>query len=93
MTFSTYIKLARERKGLYQKDVALQVQITAQYLNDLERGRREPSDAVLCHLADTLGFDTDFAYYLVGKLPPDLRDGLTKSRIEKAYRLLRKKAP
>ena len=90
MKLGTYIKAARTRKHILQKDLAIKIQITPQYLNDLENDRREPSDATLQRLSAILGLNSDYAYMLVGKLPPDLRRTVTKGKMAKAYRIMRR---
>jgi len=89
MKLGTYIKTFRRKQKTYQKDLALRIMITPQYLNDLENNRREPSDSVLQKLSDALGFDLDFGYLLIGKLPPDLRGTPTKDKMAKAYKIMR----
>lgn len=90
MKLGSYIRTFRKKQGVYQKDLAYKVMITPQYLNDIESNRRSPSDTVLQHLSEALEFNLDFAFLLIGKLPPDLRGTPTKSRMEKAYKIMRK---
>ncbi len=89
MKFGTYIKLARDRKTLSQKDLAIQVNVSPQFIHDIEHHRRTPSDDVLDRLQSLLGFDSDFAYHLLGKLPKDLRGTITRDKLTKAYKILR----
>lgn len=50
------------------------VPISAQYLNDLERDRRNgPSDHLMSQLAQVLAIDLDALYNCTGALAPDLR--------------------
>lgn len=89
MKLGSYIKSFRKRKSIFQKDLAYQIMITPQYLNDLERNRRDPSDSVLQRLSGALSFDLDYAYYLLGKYPPDLRGTSTKVNMARAYKIMR----
>ena len=91
MQLGTYIKTYRHRKKQLQKDLAYRAMITPQYLNDLEKNRREPSDETLKRLQEALGFNLDYAFLLIGRLPPDLRDNPSKDRMTKAYKILRGK--
>lgn len=81
MTFGQIIAEARKRAGLSQKDLAARVQkedgtpISPQYLNDIERDRRNPpSEYLLGQFAQLLAIDADYLYYIAGQLPQDLRD-------------------
>jgi len=91
MKLGNYIRIFRKKEQVYQKDLAYKIMITPQYLNDIENNRRSPSDAVLQHLSEALGFDLDYAFLLIGKLPPDLRGTPLKSQMEKAYKIMRGK--
>jgi len=90
MKLGSYIRLFRKKQEVYQKDLAYKIMITPQYLNDIENNRRSPSDAVLQHLSETLGFDLDYAFLLIGKLPPDLRGIPTKRQMTQAYKIMRR---
>ena len=89
VTLGSYIKSVRRKKGLPQGKTANQLMITGQYLNDLESNRRSPSDDVLERLSALIGLDSDYAFYLIGKFPPDLRGNKTIARIKRAYKILR----
>ena len=80
MTFGKTIAKARKNRGVSQRELALQIvkedgtPISPQYLNDIERDRRNPpGDHLLKQLAETLGLDEDYLYFLAGKLPSDMR--------------------
>ena len=82
MTFGQAIAAARKELGLSQKDVASRIlkengtPISPQYLNDLERNRRNaPSEHLIGQFARVLQQDLDYLYYLAGQIPEDLRDG------------------
>ena len=86
MTIGEYIAQERKRKGLTQKDLAGLIKnkdgtgISAQYLNDIELGRRSPgADYLLEQFAIQLSNEAtrddvrDTLYFLAGQLPADLR--------------------
>lgn len=78
MTFGRYIAVERKKAGLSQKDLADRIRkedgsaISPQYLNDIERGRRNPpSEHLLAELARELGLPKDYLVFLAGQLPVD----------------------
>lgn len=81
MTFGQAISSARKQLGLSQKDLAARVikadgnAISPQYLNDLERDRRNPpSDYLLAQVAAALDLPRDYVYYLAGRYPEGVHD-------------------
>ncbi len=82
MTFGQTIAKTRKDLGLSQRELALRIakedgtSISPQYLNDIERDRRNPpGDHLLRQLARALGLDEDYLYFLAGKFPTDMRSG------------------
>ncbi len=82
MTFGQTIAKARKDRGLSQRELAMKVikedgaPISPQYLNDIERDRRNPpGDHLLEQLARELDLEKDYLYFLAGKLPIDMRSG------------------
>jgi transcriptional regulator with XRE-family HTH domain len=80
MTFGELIANARKQVGLSQKDVASRIKkedgssISPQYLNDLERNRRNPpSESMLRQLAQELQIAEDYVFFVAGQFPEDLR--------------------
>ena len=78
-TFGSAISGARKDKRMSQKELAALikredgVQISPQYLNDIEHDRRSPSsDFLVQQFAKILGVDPDYLYFLAGKLPSDV---------------------
>ena len=61
---------ARHRLGLSSKAVAAAAGISAQFYNDIERGRRAPGLAVSDRLAAVLKLDPAYMHYLAGRFPP-----------------------
>lgn len=82
MTFGEVVAAERRNRGLSQKDLATQVvkedgtPISPQYLNDVERNRRNPpSEALIEQIADVLGLAPEYLFFLAGQFPPQDRDG------------------
>lgn len=51
------VRRARHEVGLTQEQVALQADIDLTYMGGIERGRRNPTVAVLARIADALGVE------------------------------------
>jgi len=80
LTFGQYIAKRRKELGLSQKELAEKIlkedgfHISPQYLNDLERNRRNPPGEYLLHqFSIVLSIDEDFLSYLTDGLPADAR--------------------
>lgn len=74
ITFGDYIKAARQKLGMQQKDLAEQLGISNQYMNDLERDRRNPpDDDKMQALARLLNLDSDLLYWHAQRWPPDIQ--------------------
>ena len=80
-TFGQALAQARRRAGLSQREVAARIRkedgepISPQYLNDLERDRRNPpAKHLLAQFAELLDLPPDYLDFLAGQLPQDLRD-------------------
>lgn len=96
LTFGKVIASARKAKGLYLKECAPLIQkengqpISFQYLNDIERGHRQPtSDRLINQFAEVLDIPRDLLYYLAGKLPPDINNTATENQIIEAWKAFR----
>ena len=71
--FGREIAAARERRGLRQKELSARLGISAQYLNDIEHGRRRPLRARLVNrMARELDVDPDILWFRAGRIPPDI---------------------
>jgi transcriptional regulator with XRE-family HTH domain len=101
MSFGTTIAEERKKAGMSQKDLAARIKkedgtpISAQYLNDIERDRRNPpSDYILQQLADVLGLSKEHLVFLAGEYPNDfleLRElNPSPEQVEAAFRAFRK---
>ncbi len=80
MSFGKILSDARKDAGLSQKELAAIVRkedgqpISPQYLNDLERDRRNPpSDFLIEQFAKALQVPSDLLYHHAGSLPADLK--------------------
>ena len=98
LSFGAAILKARTDKQLRQKDVAAAIEkedgvaMSASYLNDIERDRRNPPNArIIRQLSSTLGLDEDYLWFLVGRIPPDLlASSLDQASISQAVKTLRR---
>ena len=79
MSFGQVIAAARKQKGLSQKQFAALLTkedgepISPQYLNDLERDRRNPPAAFLLdQFASRLAIPRDYLYLIARELPRDV---------------------
>ena len=93
MTFGQTVAAERRNRGLSQKDLAVRIvkedgqPISPQYLNDIERDRRNPpSEYLIGRIAEALDLDADYLYYLAGQIPPQDRDGSRpKEAVQEAF--------
>lgn len=98
LSFGQIIAEARKKAQLSQKDLAKKIKkedgepISPQYLNDIERDRRNPpSEYILDQFARELNLSSDYLKVLAGKLPEDINVGEYKpEQIEKAIHAFRK---
>ena len=98
MTFGQTIAAARKELGISQRELASRVlkedgvPISAQYLNDIERERRNPpGDHLLEQFAKELGLDNDYLFFLSGKLPSDVRAaGTNPKKVQEAFKAFRR---
>lgn len=72
-TLASEIQAAIIQQGYTSKEVAQAIQITPQYLTDITKNRRTPSDEVLDKLIRHLNLNRNYAYYLVNRYPPEIR--------------------
>ena len=101
MTFGQIVVDARKRLGISQKQLAEQIKkedgesISPQYLNDIERDRRNPpSEYLIKQFARELKLSTDYLLLAAGMLPRDLMEKVGDSdpnAVADAVRLFRKK--
>lgn len=70
--FGLYLGDHLQRAGCTQAEFADSVGISPQYLSDIKSGSRAASDAVLEGMATHLGCDRDEAYWIAGRITPDV---------------------
>ena len=85
-TFRSFILGTRKEKGISQKELAAMIlreedgkPISPQYLNDIERNRRNPtSDHIIEQFAKALNVRSEYLFYLAGTFPEDIRSAGAK---------------
>ena len=98
MTFGKTISDARKRARLSQKNLAAKIlkddgsSISPQYLNDIERDRRNPPPRyILDQLAKFLDIPADHLYFLADQWPPDLREqAYEPETLDRAFQAFRR---
>ena len=80
-TFGQVVSGARKAAGISQKELAGRIRkddgapISPQYLNDLERDRRNPpAEPLLRQFATELDLSPEYLCFVAGQLPAELRD-------------------
>jgi transcriptional regulator with XRE-family HTH domain len=98
-TFGNYIASTRKSLKMSQKELAAKIlreddeqPISPQYLNDIERDRRNPtSDHLIRQFAKALEIDADYLHYLAGRLPDEIREkNLSERDVKEAFAVFRK---
>ncbi len=81
MTVGQAISEARKRKQLSQKELSAMIKkeggapISPQYLNDIERDRRNPpGEHLLSQFAKALDIPEEYLYFLANEIPPKYRE-------------------
>jgi transcriptional regulator with XRE-family HTH domain len=100
MTFGQIIAEARRKLSLSQKEIAERIKkedgeaISPQYLNDIERDRRNPpSEFLIAQIAKELKLSKDYLLLAAGTVPTELKEKLSDSdpaAVEKAFQAFRK---
>jgi transcriptional regulator with XRE-family HTH domain len=100
MTFGQIISEARKRRGISQKELTAKIVkedgevISPQYLNDIERDRRNPpSEHLIAQFARELGLSKNYLLAAAGTLPDDLKQLISDSNphaVERAFQAFRK---
>lgn len=93
-----YIAEARKNLQLSQKELAERIKkedgeaIAPQYLNDIEKDRRNPSsDHIIGQFAKELDLDKEYLHYLAGSWSDDARSkNLDEKEFAKAFKLFRR---
>ena len=74
MSLGEIIRRQRELAALPMRQLAAAVGISNPYLSQIERGLREPSEAVLDAIAESLATTADALYAEAGYVEPDDQD-------------------
>jgi len=99
MTFGKFLSDARKNENLSQKELAARIKkedgltISPQYLNDIERDRRNPpSEYILKQFAKVLNLKLDVVYYWADRMPADVKSSndVGDDRVVAAYKAFRK---
>ena len=100
MTFGQIIADARKKLGISQKDLADRIKkedgqsISPQYLNDIERDRRNPpSEYMISQFARELKLSKNHLIAAAGALPQELKEIVSDSdpeAVERAFQAFRK---
>jgi transcriptional regulator with XRE-family HTH domain len=86
VTFGNAIKLVRTARGLTQRDLATQLDISANYLSLIESDKRDPSLAFLKRLAAQLKVPVAMLFVFQGEPLP----GIPSSDLDKLREMLLK---
>jgi transcriptional regulator with XRE-family HTH domain len=100
-TFGQIVAGARKDARMSQKELASRIlkedgtPISPQYLNDLERDRRNPpAEPLLRQFAAQLGLDPEYLCFVAGQFPSDLRrmdgEAYSQERVAAAFRAFRR---
>jgi transcriptional regulator with XRE-family HTH domain len=100
MSFGTIISEARKKTKLSQKDLASRIKkengesISAQYLNDIERERRNPpSEFLIGQFARELKLSKEYLCLAAGTIPEDFQQKLASAppqAVEEAFKAFRR---
>jgi transcriptional regulator with XRE-family HTH domain len=98
-SFGEVLSAARRAKGLSQKELAARVKkedgqpISPQYLNDVERNRRNPpSEFLIGKFAEELDYSKDLLCLAAGTVPTDVQKLVASqpANAEAAFKAFRK---
>jgi transcriptional regulator with XRE-family HTH domain len=91
VNFGEKIRTLREAKGISQRQLAMQLDITPTYMSKIERGEfQPPSEEVIKKMAKFLNYDSDLLLSLADKVDSELLK-IIKGDPEKYCALLRKR--
>lgn len=98
VSFGRVLADTRRKLGISQRELADRIKkengesISPQYLNDLERDRRNPPSAfLLAEFAAALGLPVEYLDYIAGQLPAALRGLDAKpDQVEEAFKAFRR---
>lgn len=98
MTFGQVITDARKKANFSQKELANLIKkedgqsISPQYLNDIERDRRNPPSTFLIEqFAEILQVEKDLLYFYAGEMPADVKElAVDDAKVIAAYKAFRR---
>jgi transcriptional regulator with XRE-family HTH domain len=100
MTFGQIITEARRKLGISQKELADRIKkengesISPQYLNDIERDRRNPpAEHLINQLSKELKLSKDYLLLAAGTLPKEIKEKLSDTdpdAVDQAFRAFRR---
>lgn len=92
VSFGSYIAEKRKEITMSQKELAAKIDISPQYLNDIEHDKRTPSSPELIDsIAAILDLKADYLSYLAGRIPEEVKQRKLDSKtFEKAMVAFRK---
>lgn len=92
VSFGTFIAETRKSKSQSQKELAVLLGISPQYLNDIEHDKRSPSSPQLIEqIAVTLQIDPEYLSYLAGRVSEEVKEQkLDQATFQKAMVAFRK---
>lgn len=100
MSFGTIVSEARKKAGLSQKQLAERIKkedgepISPQYLNDIERDRRNPpSEYLIAQFAKELKLSKNYLLAAAGALPSEYKrlvEDSDQQAVDKAFQAFRK---
>lgn len=76
-----YLLSLRNNKGLSLAQVSKLLEISANYLSEIERGVKVPSDHLLQQLAEYYKVSEDDLFERYGKIPMSVREALASNKI------------
>lgn len=90
-TFGNEVMSAIIQQSFTNTEVAQAIGISPQYLGDIVKDRRTPSDEVLERLVEYLRINRNYAYYLLNRYPPEMRNNdVVLPVLDKALEWIRK---
>jgi transcriptional regulator with XRE-family HTH domain len=92
VSFGSFIAETRKSKNQSQKELAAQINISPQYLNDIEHDKRSPSSPQLIQqITAALQIDSEYLSYLAGRISEEVKDQkLDQATFKKAMLAFRK---
>lgn len=89
LTFGAAVANKRKALDLSQKELSAKIEISPQYLNDIERGRRYPSESLIPKFAEVLELDENTLFYLANHIPVELRGIGDLNKIKAGFKAFR----